>query len=488
MHIRRNCLIAALSAVLLFGAAVPAGADSGSISDPANDVTDANGAPSSDARIDITGVELANLPDSVEVRISVSQVVPFSDPAWESGQLGIAAVLDDPTNDADAGTFIWFLFVIQGQAVGVLSNDGVTGCPTQASLTGSAYVLHADADCARGLPRSLEYGALGLSFGATVSDTKSDVAPDGEDMAAAVSAAEHAMVVRVAGTDRILTAISLSQNSFDAGQAGAVVLAASQSFPDALAGGPLAYVNGAPMLLTGQTGLDARVRTEMERVLAPGGDVYVLGGTAALSDQVVNDVRAAGFTPQRVAGVNRFETAVAIADKLDSGDSQHQEVLIADGRTFTDALIAGAVAPSVGAVVVLTDGTTMPAATADYLGADGTDHVAIGTPASTAAVGAKHITGTDPSDLSVQVAKELRPIEGIVAVASQATFADALAGGPYIAAFGGPLLLTDPQTLSAPAKAAIESAAGSLREVVIFGGTAAVSPEAEQAITTALAQ
>jgi putative cell wall-binding protein len=121
------------------------------------------------------------------------------------------------------------------------------------------------------------------------------------------------------------------------------------------------------------------------------------------------------------------------------------------------------------------------------LGADSTEHVAIGTPAAQAASGVHHITGLDPSDLSAKVAAELDPIGGIVAVASQATFADALAGGPYIAAFGGPLLLTDPQTLSAPAKAAIEAAAGSLREVVIFGGTAAVSPTAEQDITAALA-
>jgi putative cell wall-binding protein len=447
-----------------------------------------NGAASSDPRIDITGVTLVNEPDHVDATISVSQVVPFSDPAWDDGSLGIAAVLDDPATDVDAGTSIWYLFAFNGHAVGVISSNGVTGCTTEASQTATGYVLHAGPECARGLPRSLQYGAIALAFGATQSDTKSDHAPDGQDMAAALEAASQGVVNRVAGTDRILTAIALSSDSVESGQAGAVVLAASQSFPDALAGGPLAYLHHAPMLLTAQTGLDPRVRTEMQRVLSPGGDVFVLGGTAALSDQVLTDVRAAGFTPKRVAGVNRFETAVAIADEFDSGDLQHQEVLIADGRTFTDALIAGAVAPTVAGVVLLTDGSTMPPATASYLGADNTDHVAIGTPASQAAVGVQHITGTDPSDLSVKVATELQPIEGIVAVASQATFADALAGGPFIAAFGGPLLLTDPQTLSAPAQAAIEAAAGSLREVVIFGGTAAVSPAAEQAITTALAQ
>jgi hypothetical protein len=237
-------------------------------------------------------------------------------------------------------------------------------------------------------------------------------------------------------------------------------------------------VNNGPLLLTGTAGLDPRVRTEIERVSGAGGDVFVLGGTA--------DLRAAGFTPQRVAGVNRFETAVAIADKVDAGDNDHREVLIADGRTFTDALIAGAVAPAVGGVVVLTDGSVMPPATGDYLGADDTDHVAIGTPAATAAVGVHHITAANPSDLSAKVVNELAPIRGIVAVASQATFADALAGGPHIAALSGPLLLTDPQTLSAATRDALEAADGSLREVVIYGGTAAVSPGVEQAINATL--
>jgi putative cell wall-binding protein len=397
-------------------------------------------------------------------------------------------VLDDPESTANSNSYSWDLLVTtDGDALGYLhSDDGSSGCVTDATATATGYALTGSGACARSVPRSLEFGTIGLH--ATGASTfAADMAPDASaGMAGPVDSAAQGEAIRLAGTDRVLTALELSADGFEDGQAGAVVVAASMSFPDALAGGPLAFYTSAPMLLTGADGLDARVRTEIERVLAPGGQVYVLGGTAALSDKVVTDIRGAGFEPQRVAGVNRFETATAIADTIDQTVGGHSAVLIADGTTFTDALIAGAAAPAVGGVVLLTSGSTMPDATAGYLADDETDHTAIGMPAATAAGGARSITGSNPSDLSAKVADALAPIHGAVAVASQASFADALAGGPHIASLGGPLLLTDPQTLSTATRDAIAGAKDSLREVVVYGGTAAVSAAVIDQIKAAL--
>ena len=67
---------------------------------------------------------------------------------------------------------------------------------------------------------------------------------------AAVPVVTGARVSRVAGTDRIATAVAVSQGSFPAGNAGAVVLARADDYPDALVGGPLAAAKNAPLLLT----------------------------------------------------------------------------------------------------------------------------------------------------------------------------------------------------------------------------------------------
>jgi putative cell wall-binding protein len=484
---RRNAIAALVAALSIFVAPAPAGAESDSIDDPSNDVEDLDGTAATSPAIDITGVSVTSDLDGIEATIEVAEIVPFDDERWENLDLLISVVLVDPGNDDVSGSWTWGLGAFDGDPFAILqADDGSTGCSTDVAQTATAYVVSGDADCAALLPRTLSYGAIGIDL----SDDMflADAAPDGDEMAGPVAAAAAATSTRLAGTDRTLTAIALSQDSFPGdASADTAVLASATSFPDALAGGPLAFNARGPMLLTGAGGLDGRVRTELERVLAPGATVYVLGGTAALSDAVLADVRAAGFDPQRVAGTNRFETAVAIADQSDELTGGHFRVFIADGRAFADALIAGAAAPRQLAVVLLTDGSTMPAATNDYLGSDDTDHIAIGTAAGGAAPGVRRIVGANPSELSVNVSEELAPIRGSVAIASQATFADALAGGPHIAALGGPLLLTDPQTLSPATRDALAGASTAVRAVSLYGGTAAISPGVEQAIDAALA-
>ena len=81
-------------------------------------------------------------------------------------------------------------------------------------------------------------------------------------------------VHRIAGASRLATAIGVSQDQFPTtGSATAVVLARSDTFPDALAGGPLAAKVGGPLLLTPPSGLDPTVQAEIVRVAAAGSTV-----------------------------------------------------------------------------------------------------------------------------------------------------------------------------------------------------------------------
>jgi putative cell wall-binding protein len=69
-------------------------------------------------------------------------------------------------------------------------------------------------------------------------------------------------------------------------------------------------------------------------------------------------------------------------------------------------------------------------------------------------------------------------------VVSGATFADAVSAGPAAARDGGPILLTDPATLSAPTAAELARLAPT--RVVIVGGAGAVLPAVEDAIRALL--
>ncbi len=354
----------------------------------------------------------------------------------------------------------------------------------RADLAGHGYYIPM-LPCSTDLPSASE-------FEIPVSDEPVDLLPAIE---AAIAEAEPCdrrdvdldvvnIVDRIAGADRIATAIEVSRAAHpEEGQAGAVLLARADAFPDALAGGPLAAARRGPLLLTATADLDARVAEELQRVLAPGGTVTILGGEAAVSEEAATAVEALGYAVDRVGGANRFETATLIADRLSPAAGP---VHLADGGTFQAALLAGAAAAGTGGVVLLTAGPTMPAETAEWMaGHPSSDVLAIGDPAVEAAPDAEPVTGASPSALSVAVASRVWPDgPAEVFLASASVFADGLTGGPLAAVptappwtAGGPLLLTAADRLDPLVRGYLASVADGVERIGAFGGTAALAED-----------
>ncbi len=289
--------------------------------------------------------------------------------------------------------------------------------------------------------------------------------------------------LRLFGPDRIGTAVAVSRAAYpDAGTAGAVVLARSDSYPDALVGTPLAAAKNAPLLFTSGAELSVDTTVEIERVLSTGGTVYLLGGMAAIPASVVAQVSALGYVPVRYAGADRYGTALAVAHAL--GDPG--TILLATGTDFPDALSAGSAAAHVGGAVLLTAGSAMPPAVADYLSAHRGTVYAVGGPAVAADSSATPLAGTDRYATATTVAAALFSWPTEIGVASGATFADALSGGAYEARVGGVLLLSTPTTLSDVTDGYIESIGGGVTTSHVFGGTSALSADVEKALGGAL--
>jgi putative cell wall-binding protein len=276
-------------------------------------------------------------------------------------------------------------------------------------------------------------------------------------------------VVRLSGDDRVDTAVEISHALFPSGGAGAVVLARADGFADALAGSPFAAAKGAPLLLTASEALDERVAAELRRVLPAGRMVFLLGGPAALSPAVESAVAVAGFTPVRIFGETRYDTAVRIADRL-----QPTRLLLATGTDFADALAGGPAAGATGAVL-LTGGSTLPPVVADYLARHSDlPRFALGGLAASAVPDAEAIVGADRFDTSARVAARFFLKPAVVGVASGEGFADALAGGAHIARRGGPLLLTASSELPPVVRSRLEADRSSLVSGFVYGGPAAI--------------
>jgi putative cell wall-binding protein len=338
------------------------------------------------------------------------------------------------------------------------------------------------------------YAVTGLTNGTAYTFTVLAINTAGNSVASAASnsvmpaagsggATTPTLPVRVGGPDRSATAIAASVLDYaTTGNAGAVVLARSDDYPDALVGTTLAAAKHAPLLFSQGSSLSATTRAEIQRVLPAGGTVYLLGGVAAIPASVATNITALGYVPVRYAGADRFGTALAVADAL--GDPS--TVLLATGVNFPDALAAGPAAAHLGGVVLLTSGPTMPASVTAYLLAHPGKVYAVGGPAVAADPAATALSGADRYATAAAVAMAVFSGPTSVGVASGEAFADALSGGAFEAHHGGPILLTTAIALPAPTIGYLNDGRSTIVNVTIFGGTSAVSTGVQTAVGTAL--
>lgn len=315
------------------------------------------------------------------------------------------------------------------------------------------------------------------------------------------SATQSATIEPLAGVDRYGTARALANETFD--QATTVFIASGVEFPDALAGSGLAGSAVGPILLVQQNSIPAETADALTELGAE--EVVILGGTDAVS-QAVQDQLAQDYAVTRVAGADRYGTAVAIAQAIEARDGLgayegENAAFLARGNDFADALSTGAMSYFASVPVLLTQPSALPAATGAAL--DDLDIqkviVAGGTAAvSEAVVDAVEAKGIEVIRLGGQNRQETSTIMaefgveefGLLAdnvnIARGDTFPDALAGGAHAGDLEmSPIILTAGDSLGAPARDWIASRCETLQSIHVFGGTDAVpanvSAEALQA-------
>lgn len=154
-------------------------------------------------------------------------------------------------------------------------------------------------------------------------------------------------VKRLAGNDRYGTAIAITKQLVGDQKAQQVYLASGETFPDAvsvtsLIANQLDKEPKTALLLTPKTGLTREVEEEIKRILMPGGQVTLLGGTAALSNEIEAQVKklTGQSTIKRLAGPSRVETTLAMADAIDD----KTKVVISPSDDFGISSVAAAFA------------------------------------------------------------------------------------------------------------------------------------------------
>lgn len=335
---------------------------------------------------------------------------------------------------------------------------------------------------------------------------------DGVNPTATDTVVVHATAKRIAGaSDRYDTAVKISQTQFPTAHTiNRLVIASGENYPDALAAGPLAAVIGGPILLTQKNTLPSQTNTEITRVLktsdANGSttDIYVIGGTAAISDAVLNSIKGLhpGFEVKRIAGAtDRVDTAIAISKEMDALRGNPISFAIASGYNSMDAAAIAVPMADTGiqvgstsnwrrSAVLLTNTSNLDSRVSAYLNSKKSGVVAMYIAGSTSNVSASaqtalntifgaskvtRVSATDHYDLPPMIASQFYSTPSKVGVTTGENFPDVLAAGPLAASLHMPLFYSDNVVVNDSISYYMDHHLATLDSVYVFGGTAAIS-------------
>ncbi len=219
---------------------------------------------------------------------------------------------------------------------------------------------------------------------------------------------------------------------------------------------------------------------------------FILGGSAAVSSSVLNEAAMIiGSAPSRLAGPDRYATAVAVSREFNPYGADR--VYLVTGENFPDTLAIGPVAALHDAPILLVTRTDVPATTAAELsrlapseivivGGEAVIESSVEAQAATASgADITRIAGSDRYATAAAVSlNAFSPsVESVVVVTGEA-FPDGLAAAPAAASLSAPILLT--RSANLPEATRSEIIRLSPASVIVVGGTNAVADSVEASI------
>ncbi len=327
-------------------------------------------------------------------------------------------------------------------------------------------------------------------------------------------------VLRAEGGSRFATAVAIAEATFPDGPPARgrwetdgdgtdnsyedhyrdILLANGYSYPDALAGNPLAALYNGPILLTEKNSLPAVTKAYIEGVKKQDPSLKVrvtlLGGSLAISTSVQQELTAMGVAVERVHGKNRIQTAIAIGNQMQKvqndankvkflhGWGEQATVILANANNFADVLAVSAPAAEYGIPILLTPTAYLDPATAATLKSWNVQKVVlVGGPLALSkntesavqnlGIATDRVQGLNRRSTALEVGTYF-DYDTKVFVARDDQFADALAGALLAAKEGAPILLVNTRDLAKNEEVVQYIKDIPVTDITILGGPLAV--------------
>ncbi|MFR2831413.1 MAG: cell wall-binding repeat-containing protein [Finegoldia magna] len=152
-------------------------------------------------------------------------------------------------------------------------------------------------------------------------------------------------IERLKGNDRYETSVKVMEKTKEFVDAEYLLIASGKNFPDALSATSFMADHKALMVLSDG---DSYPKSDLKEI--------AIGG--------VNQLPLNGFTGERIAGNDRYQTALAIARR---SFENNENAILANSKVFADSLSAVSVAKNYKAPIILTDNENLTQSTKNYL-------------------------------------------------------------------------------------------------------------------------
>ncbi|GAE35801.1 cell wall-binding repeat-containing protein [Halalkalibacter akibai] len=290
-------------------------------------------------------------------------------------------------------------------------------------------------------------------------------------------------VIELFGQDRYDTSVAISKHGWS-NQANAIVLGRGDIAIDALTASVLAKKHESPLLLTRSNQIPKSVIDEISRLKPK--TIYIAGGTVAVSESIVADLKNRGYQVIRVSGQDRYDTSVQMAKQI---NNKTEVILTTGDANSPDAL---AVAPYAGVSqipIVFTRRDQVPGSVAQYIRENQIKKVTIIGGENAVSKGVinqlqnlgvsqvERIAGANRYATSVQIAEKFKGslTSSSVYIASGQSYIDALPASALAARNKAPIILTARDSLPADVNNWFTTNKANLRQIAVLGGTSVIA-------------
>lgn len=249
-------------------------------------------------------------------------------------------------------------------------------------------------------------------------------------------------ITRISGTNRLDTAIGVSQLSYE--NSNNIIIANGYSFPDALSGSALANALEAPILLTSKESLTSDTINEISRLKPK--NIFLLGSTTSVSENVEGQLKSIAKVT-RIGGETRYETSALIAREV-MDIYGNIGVGLASGEAFPDALTSISYLDANELPLLLTGSTQAPGVTKNFILNNYINKVtvfggqkSISDESINFVSNAKRLSGDNRYKTAIDIAENSFPNSKSIILVNDLDFPDALASSALISKYQAPILL-----------------------------------------------